>query len=127
MLLDEGFNSGAQLRQMELDGLTAARGKGIQAGDSRVEFVERLADGFARPAKVPLSGALAQTEAVHGVGHEAAAVGAVQGGGGVDQQGAHGFGEFHRSASGSGEAGILCRQLQKCTFAAGRGDILKPP
>jgi hypothetical protein len=99
MLLDDGLDVDAELRQMDLGALTAAGGKGIQTGDARAEFVQALAERIAGPAQQLLGLALAQAEAIHGLGHEAAACSAVQGGRGVDQQRPQSFGEFHRLTS----------------------------
>jgi hypothetical protein len=85
---------------MELGGFAAAGGEGVQTGDSRVEFVEALADRIARPAQQLPGFPLAKAETVHRLGHEAAAASAAQGSGGVDQQCSHRIGEFHQCAAG---------------------------
>ena len=126
MLLDNGFDVGAQPGKMAFDRFAAAGVTGIQAGDASAKFVAGLAQRFAGPAELALGGALAQLEALHGLGHEAAAGRAAQGLGSVAQQRAQRFGQFHGLASDS-EGRHSSAQLQGCKFAAGRAIIVKPP
>src|SRR6516162_9510791 len=89
--------------QPDLGGLAAARG-GVGADDAGVPLVQGLADGIAAPAEELLGAALAEAQASDGVGDKAAALGAVEGVGGVLEEIAELGHPLHKSASWLGEA-----------------------
>jgi hypothetical protein len=73
-----------------LDGLAAAAVEGIDAGHARAEFVRPLADGLPAPAEMLLVPPLAAPpHDLDRLGHEGSPLAALEGPGGVDEDGDH--------------------------------------
>ena len=87
---------------MLLGGLAAAGREGIDAGHARAEFVRALADGVPAPAEVFQGPALpAPAHGLDRLGHEDPPLAALEGVGGVDQDGDHlGLGSHLRKLLG---------------------------
>ena len=79
---------------MKLGGLTAARRGGI-AGDAGSDFVGGLAQGLAIPAELQIGLAVAELQAVTGIGHVLPPLSTVEFVGGFDQKRPDSGRKFH--------------------------------
>jgi len=85
-----------QPREMVLGGLAAAHREGIDAGHAAAQFVHGLADRPPVPPEMGLRPDLSPSaHRLDRLGHEAAALAALEGLGGVDQDGDHLRGRPH--------------------------------
>ena len=76
VILDEVLDVLEQAWQVELGGLAATAGKGVQAGNAGTLLLEGFAERVAPPAKQALGLTLAQGQSLQGLGHVATARGA---------------------------------------------------
>ena len=86
--VDQRGDIGEQVGQVSFNRFATACAEVIEADDAAVSFVGAFADSIATPAKFTLSKALtARTEFLDGLGHKAAAGGAFERVGGLNEQG----------------------------------------